>query len=78
MVKKTVVLSFLFYPMAIGRYFEAALKRHDDINLITVGPYYGNMIPWNNWMALRQKDTDRCRISFRGATGKGEEYNRGY
>ncbi|MHC4635759.1 MAG: hypothetical protein ACYSYU_11215, partial [Planctomycetota bacterium] len=53
--KLTVIFSQIFYPMSIGRYFESALKRRDDINLITVGPYFGNMIPWNNWMALPQK-----------------------
>jgi hypothetical protein len=53
--KITVVLSQIFYPLSIGRYFEAALRRRNDINLITVGPYTGNMIPWNNWMALPQK-----------------------
>lgn len=57
MTKKTLILSGIFYPLAILRYFEAALKRRSDINLITVGPYPypGNMIPWNNWMALPQK-----------------------
>lgn len=55
MAKKTVVLSQIFYPLSIGRYFEAALKRRSDVDLITVGPYTGNMIPWNNWMALPQK-----------------------
>jgi hypothetical protein len=55
MTKKTVILSGIHYPLAIMRYFEHALRRRDDINLITVGPYTGNMIPWNNWMALPQK-----------------------
>jgi hypothetical protein len=56
MAKKTVVLTGIFYPLAILRYFEAALRRRSgDINLITVGPFTGNMIPWNNWMALPQK-----------------------
>lgn len=55
MVKKTVILSQIFYPMSIGRYFEYALRRRDDINLITVGPYTGNMIPWNGGMTLPQK-----------------------
>jgi len=55
MSKLTVIFSQIFYPVSIGRYFESALKRRDDINLITVGPYTGNMIPWNNWMALPQK-----------------------
>ncbi len=53
--KKTVVLSQVFYPLSIGRYFEAALKRRSDVDLITVGPYTGNMIPWNNWMSLPQR-----------------------
>jgi hypothetical protein len=55
MTKKTVILTGIYYPLAILRYFEAALRRRNDINLITVGPYTGNMIPWNNWMALPQK-----------------------
>jgi hypothetical protein len=55
MTKKTVILSGIYYPLAILRYFEAALRRRDDINLITVGPYTGNMIPWNNWMTLASK-----------------------
>jgi hypothetical protein len=55
MAKKTIILSGLFYPLAILRYYENALRRRDDVNLITVGPYTGNMIPWNNWMALSSK-----------------------
>lgn len=55
MAKKTVILSGIYYPMAILRYFEAALRRRVDINLITVGPYTGNMIPWNGGMALPSK-----------------------
>lgn len=50
-----VVLSGIFYPMAILRYFEAALKRRDDIDLFTVGPYTGTSIPWNHGMHLPQK-----------------------
>jgi len=55
MNKLTVVLSGLYFPMAILRYFEAALKRRENLNLITVGPYTGTMIPWNNWMTLPAK-----------------------
>lgn len=55
MTKKTIILTGVYYPLSIGRYFEAALKRRSDIILITVGPYTGNMIPWNNWMALPSK-----------------------
>lgn len=55
MSKINIVLTQHFYPMTIGSYFIAALKRRDDVNLITAGPYYGNMIPWNNWMPLPEK-----------------------
>lgn len=50
-----IVLSGIFYPMAILRYFEAALKRRDDIELYTVGPYTGQSIPWNGGMNLPVK-----------------------
>lgn len=50
-----VVLSGLFYPMAILRYFEAALRRRDDIELYTVGPYSGTWIPWGSGMNLPAK-----------------------
>lgn len=50
-----VVLSGIFYPMAIIRYFEAALKRHPDVELHTAGPYTGSSIPWNGGMNLLPK-----------------------
>lgn len=50
-----VVLSGIFFPMAIIRYFEAALRRRNDIELITAGPYTGTSIPWNGGMHLPQK-----------------------
>lgn len=50
-----VVLSGIFYPMAILRYFEAALRRRDGIELFAVGPFTGSWIPWNGGMNLPQK-----------------------
>jgi len=44
--KKRVVLSGIYYPLAMLRYFEAAFLRRDDIELITLGPYTGTWIPW--------------------------------
>ncbi len=57
MAKKTVILVGIHYPLAILRYFEAALKRRSGITLITVGPYpsVGTWIPWNNGMHLLNK-----------------------
>lgn len=50
-----IVLSYMFYPMAIGRYFEAALRRRKDVELFTIGPFTGVNIPWNGGMNLPQK-----------------------
>lgn len=50
-----VVLSGIFYPMAILRYFEAALRRRTDTELFMVGPYTGAWIPWNSGMHLPAK-----------------------
>lgn len=50
-----IVLSGLFYPVAILRYFELALRRRDDVNLFTVGPYSGQWIPWSGGMNLPAK-----------------------
>jgi len=49
------VLSYAVYPMALAKYFEAALRARDDIELITVGPYTGTYIPWKGGMNLPQK-----------------------
>lgn len=38
--------------MAILRYFEAALKRREDIELTTVGVFTGRKIPWSGGMLL--------------------------
>lgn len=50
-----VILSGIFYPVAILRYFEAALRRRDDVELFCVGPYTGAWIPWARGMNLPQK-----------------------
>lgn len=50
-----IVLSYIHYPMAIARYFEAALRRRVDVELYTVGPYTGAWIPWSGGMNLPQK-----------------------
>jgi glycosyltransferase involved in cell wall biosynthesis len=50
-----VVLGSIWYPMSISRYFEAALRRRDDVELYTAGPYTGTWIPWNSGMNLPVK-----------------------
>ena len=50
-----VVLTGIFYPLAILRYFEAALRRRPGVSLFTAGPYTGAWIPWNGSMNLPPK-----------------------
>jgi len=50
-----VVLTGIFYPMAILRYFEAALRRRPDVSLFTAGPWTGAWIPWAGGMNLPAK-----------------------
>lgn len=49
-----VCLSYIHFPMAIGRFFENALRRRDDIELVTIGPYSGSWIPWNGGMNVQK------------------------
>ena len=55
MDKIKIVLSYAVYPMALAKYFEAALRARDDVELLTVGPYTGQSIPWNGGMTLPVK-----------------------
>lgn len=55
MAKKVVMLSGIFYPVAIMRYFERALEQRDDVELYTIGPYTGTWIPWDGGMGLPKK-----------------------
>jgi hypothetical protein len=50
-----IALVGIYYPLAMLRYFENALKRRDDIELVTVGPYTGMWIPWNGGMNVAAK-----------------------
>lgn len=64
------VLSGIFYPMAILRYFEAALRRRDDVELWTVGPYTGTWIPWNGGMYLPEKYAGQPDLPLTGTNGQ--------
>jgi hypothetical protein len=54
-VKIKVALVGIYYPMAMLRYFERALERRDDIELVTAGPYTGTYIPWSGGMTVLPK-----------------------
>lgn len=71
-VNKKIGLCGIFYPMAILRYFEAALQRRDDVELVTIGPYTGRWIPWRGGMELPEKYARPPKI----ALGKQALYQR--
>ena len=50
-----IVLVGIYYPVAILRYFEAALGRRSDVTLFTAGPYTGRWIPWQGGMNLLER-----------------------
>lgn len=47
-----VVLSYIHYPVSIGRYFHEALLKRKDVKVLSVGPYTGTSIPWDGGMQL--------------------------
>jgi hypothetical protein len=53
--KIKVCLIGLFYPMAMLRYFERVLKRRNDVELISCGPYTGTWIPWSGGQIVLPK-----------------------
>lgn len=59
-----VCLSYIHYPMAIGRFFDNALRRRNDIDLVTIGPYSGSWIPWNFGMNTPSKYAKSPDISL--------------
>lgn len=61
-----VVLTGIFYPMAILRYFEGALKRRENIELCTLGPHTGRWTPWNHGMLLAEKYAGRPDVVVPG------------
>lgn len=52
MNKKRIVLGYKAFPFAIASYFRHALEKRPDVELFTVGEYFGDFIPWNGGMRL--------------------------
>lgn len=53
--KIKVLLLSIHFPFAIKNYFENALRRREDVDLITCGPYTGTWTPWQGGMTLPKK-----------------------
>ncbi len=68
MNKIKIGFSMIFYPLSMGTYILNALKRRDDVELWTVGPFTGSWIPWGSpgiGMYLPEKyiNTPDCPLS---------------
>lgn len=53
--KIRVAISGLMYPVTMMRYFHDALERRDDLEVISVGPFFGSWIPWQGGMNLPER-----------------------
>jgi len=53
--KIRVLFLSIYYPLFMGKYFDRAFRRRDDIDFISCGPYTGSWIPWMGGMNLPEK-----------------------
>lgn len=50
-----ILLAYKAYPFAIASYFRRALERRNDVELFTVGEFFGQYIPWRGGMDIPMK-----------------------
>ena len=50
-----VAITYIAYPVAMGRYFHEALIQRPDVEVWSAGPYTGRSIPWKGGMHLPEK-----------------------
>lgn len=53
--KIKTLLAWKAYPFTMCSYFKRALERRDDIELCTLGEYFGQWIPWSNGLEIPNK-----------------------
>jgi len=59
-----VAVSGIHYPLSMMKYFIRALQRRDDVELVTVGPFTGNKIPWSGGLTISQKYVETPKIAL--------------
>ena len=57
-----IVLAYKAYPFAIASYFRRALERRHDVELYTVGEFFGQEIPWAGGMTIPMKYENKVDI----------------
>jgi len=55
MDKIRILLLSIHYPLAMKNYWENAIRRNPNLELVTTGPYTGQFIPWMGGMTLPMK-----------------------
>ena len=55
MDKVRILLLSIHYPLAMKNYWENAIRRNPNLELVTTGPYTGQFIPWMGGMTLPMK-----------------------
>ena len=55
MDKIKIVFAYKAYPLTMANYFRRALERRNDVELFTVGEFFGQFIPWNGGMTISNK-----------------------
>jgi spore maturation protein CgeB len=50
-------IAFLYkaFPLTMANYYRRALERRDDVELFTVGEFFGQSIPWDGGMTIPNK-----------------------
>jgi hypothetical protein len=53
--KIRVLFLSIYYPLFMGKYFDRAFRRRDDVDFVSCGTYTGNWIPWRGGLTLPDK-----------------------
>lgn len=64
MEKTKVVFVYKAYPFCIANYFLNALRRRDDVEVYTVGEFFGQSIPWGGGMEIPMKYPNQVDLPF--------------
>jgi hypothetical protein len=62
MNKYRILFAFKAYPLTMAHYFLRALQRRDDVEVKTVGEFYGQYIPWGGGMTIPMKYLNKVDI----------------
>ena len=62
MNKVRILFAAKFFPFTMAHYFLRALRCRDDVEICTVGEFFGQYIPWNNGMIISDKYPNQVDI----------------